>query len=201
MSLPAQLSMLDALCPPPPTQPKQDRVARRVLTRAYGCSTELNVVSPDPDPFESEVRGIPFLIAYCTGFCTYTVQPPGSLFWSETGFRSFGYATTDRAEIERMVCRYIDAPAKDGTGCGGKLVRWWPGYVRQWQQSLSFRLGYKREELWTQWGPERHAEIWAAKEAEDAAALSRMWAEGIDPNDVGKPAHHKGRWPRFEAPA
>lgn len=62
---------------------------------------------------------------------------------------------------------------------------------------MSWSLNYDRAEMWTQWGPERHAEIWAAHDARIAAAEARMRAEGIDPNDVGKPAHHKGRWPRF----
>lgn len=107
----------------------------------------------------------------------------------------------DGREPDVTICaiieRYIDAPAKDGNGCGGKLVRWWPGYIRRWQDDLSWQLRYGRDRaaMWAQWGPERHAEMWAAHDARIAAAEAQMWAEGIDPNEVGKPSHHKGAWP------
>lgn len=151
-----------------------------------------------PVPFEVVVRGVPCVIAYSGGFCTHAVDGPGSLFWSETGFRSFGQTLTDPAAIVAAIERYIDAPAKDGSGCGGKLKRWWPSYVLHWQQSLGFELSHgDRATMWGQWGPERHAEAWAKHDTRLAAQLARMRAEGIDPDDVGPPAHFRGTWPHF----
>lgn len=203
-----QLSMLDALCPPPAPAPYAGPVTREVMTRAYGRDYLMRIREDDPDPVEIEVDGTPCLITFGYGFSTYTVQPAGSLFWSESGFRSFSHGALvdgemvfvrDMDSIIYLIRAHVAAPIKD-MGLGGKLVRWWPPYVRQWQSDTSWALTYDRAEMWTQWGPERHAEIWAEHDARRAAAVTQMWAEGIDPNDVGKPAHHKGSWPKIERP-
>lgn len=193
-----QLSMMDLLCPPPPAPPPVAWVDNRypLTIRAYGSATVITAFHDDTLPFEIEVRGIR---ATVVRGCTYVIDGAGSPFWSETGFRSFGGApweTPDEAAVD--VERYIAAPAKNGNGCGGKLVRWWPGYVNQWRQNVSFWRSCDRTTVWAQWGPEKHAECWARYDADQAAAIARMIAEGIDPNDVGPPAWHKGPWPRFE---
>ena len=196
-----QLSMFDLLDPPTPPVARQayvEPIRRKVMGRAYGGPYEFKVNEDRPDPFEIEVRGIPCTIY--PGFSTYVIDGPGSPFWSETGYRSFGFGIdADPDSIIAEIERYIDAPTKHGNGCGGKLTRWWPSYVRQWQSDTSWSLTYDRATVWAQWGPEKHAEIWANHDARRAEALARMWAEGIDPNDVGRPQHHKGAWPRFDA--
>lgn len=207
--MPEQLSMMDALCPPPPPPapiPWVEPVKREVMTRAYGEDHILKIRENEPDPIEIEVRGIPCVIKFDFGFNTYAIQPPGSPFWSGTGFRSWtnGIWQTDHGivfdgsvdDIRGLIEDHIDTPVKK-MGLGGKLVRWWPTYINRWRGDLSWRLTYPRDKMWTQWGPERHAEIWAEHDARISAAEARMWAEGIDPNDVDKPPHHKGPWPRF----
>lgn len=197
----SQLSMLDILDPPPAPPVRIDRPRYKVTGRAYGGPYDFTIYDGDPEPFELQVRGTTCTIGASFGLSTYVTDGPGSLFWSETGFRNFsvrsGWADQPDAIIE-MIERFIDAPKKDGNGCGGKLVRWWPLWVRGWQSNLSWSLTYDRATMWDQWGEERRVEIWAAHDAKIAAAEARMWAEGIDPNDVGKPATHKGKWPIIE---
>lgn len=198
-----QLSLLDIMEPPPPPPVYVEPTYRTVMTRAYGRDYELKLREETPDPIEIEVRGIQCLISFDFGFCTYTVQPHGSLFWTETGYRSWaGFFTADHNDAERIteaIERFIDGPTKNGNGIGGKLVRWWPMYATQWRQKLGFVLEYGRDrsKLWGQWGEEKHAAIWAEKEAAFEADLRRMEADGIDPNDLGKPRGFKGTWPRF----
>lgn len=193
-----RVMQLDMFAPPPPPPVMYvERPRKEIVTKAYGGNHVMEVYADEPDPFEVEVRGIPTLIT--PGFCTYVIQPVGSLFWSGTGFRSFGNPLDDPDEIVVAIERYIDRPAKDGNGCGGKLERWWPMYITQWQQNLAFELNCckDRSTVWAQWGPEKHAEHWASYDAKQAAAMSQMLADGIDPNDVGNPSHFKGKWPRF----
>lgn len=195
-----QFSMLDLMEPPaPPPVRRCDLPRKKVMGRAYGGEREFTVVEGDPEPFELEVRGVVCTIGYSVGFCTYVVEGHGSLFWSETGFRSFGYQTGDPDVIREMIEHYIDSPRKDGNGCGGELVRWWPGYATQWRGSLGFILEYGRDrsKLWTQWGPEEHAAVWAARDAQFEADLQQMKVDVIDPNDLGKPRGFKGKWPTF----
>ncbi|MFT4076868.1 MAG: hypothetical protein QM647_15185 [Asticcacaulis sp.] len=162
------------------------------MTKAYGEDYAMDIYVEDPDPFEIEVRGIPALIT--RGFCTYAIRPAGSLFWSETGFRSFGINVIDRDEVAECIETHL---AKSG-----KIERWWPRYVLWWRQSLAFelemtaRLG--RANIWDQWGPEKHAEAWANHDAKQAEHMAHMLADGIDPNEVQKPVHFKGKWPRFD---
>ena len=196
-----QLDMFAALEPPPAPPPQKirwcDLPRRKVTVRAYGGETEFTVVDGDREPFELEVCGIACTISYSLGFCTTVIDRHGSLFWSESGFRSFGHPATDPDEVRSIVERYIDGPTKTGDGLGGELVRWWPMYATQWRAGLEFILecGRDRSKLWAQWGPEKHAEIWAARDAEFEADLQRMRADGIDPNDLGKPRLFKGNWP------
>lgn len=174
-------------------------IAQRMVRTRAARSPLIAVRADDPEPFETEVRGVPCVISYSGGFCTHAINPPGSPFWSETGFRSFGYALTDPGEIVAAIARYIDAPAKTGAGCDGTLHPWWPSYVLQWQQSLVFELSFaSRDEVWNQWGPEKWEDCWHRHDMRLADAIEQMRAEGIDPNDVGKPTHFKGKWPRFD---
>lgn len=198
-----QLDMFATFDPPPAAALTPDywkRPRRTVQTRAYGETTELTIYEDEPKPFEIEVLGIPCLVSSLGSFCTYTVQPAGSLFWSDSGFRSFGGRSHDPNEIRATIARFVEQPASKG-GCGGKLVRWWPGWISQWRGMLAFELRVRRENTWDQWGPEKQAEHWAAHDARQAAAIERMWAEGIDPNDVGPPDYYRGRWPTFERTA
>lgn len=203
--MPGQLDLFAEPAPEP--TPWVEPAMREVMTRAYGADRVMRIPEDDPDPVEIEVDGTPCLITYGYGFSTYTVQPPGSLFWSETGFRNFSYGglvdgkmqfVRDMDSIIYLIRAHIAAPVKD-MGCGGNLVRWWPGYVNQWRQDVSFHHGRDRSEFCAQWGPERHAQLWAEFDARQAAAIERMQAEGIDPDEVGPPAWHKGPWPKLDA--
>lgn len=194
-----QLSMFDIFEPKPAPVRYEPPPRREVLTRAYGkAGHAIKIGLDDPDPVEVEIRGIPCLIVWGFGASTYAIQPPGSLFWSDTGYRSMATGGASLDDVVALVESYINRPAKKD-GLGGKLERWWPLYVNQWRQSLSFvlRYGADRSKLWAQWGPEKHAEVWARWDASQAEALDRMRSEGIDPNDVDPPRWHKGKWPRF----
>ncbi|WP_103730227.1 hypothetical protein [Novosphingobium sp. HII-3] len=191
-----------ALIEPPASPPVwQPRPTHEVQTRAYSHGGRITVYTEgDPEPFELEVRGVPCVISWSGGFCTHAINPPGSLFWSETGFRSFGVPVLGTDEIDAIICDYIDKPAK-AYGCGGKLVRWWPGYVLQWRQSLGFEIEMTakrgREHVWDQWGPEAWADHWHRHDMKLQDAMERMAEDGIDPNDVGPPRGFTGKWPKF----
>lgn len=197
---------LDLFAPAPVAPPAHvyaPRITHDVQTRAYQHGGTITVYSEeDPEPFEMEVRGIPCVISWSGGFCTHAIGGPGSPFWSDTGFRSFGHNTLATDEIEALICGYIDAPVKS-YGCGGKLDRWWPGYILQWRQSLRFEIEMTKRDgragVWNQWGPEKWTEHWGRHDERLADALDRMRADGIDPDDVGPGLGFKGSWPRFGA--
>lgn len=205
-----QLDMFDVFNPPPEPVAYVDPIMREVATRAYGVNGLMIIRDDELDPFEIEVRGILCLIRMNFGFDTYTVQPAGTLFWSETGYRSWTNGKWiagrgivfggDEDDIRRLIEAYIDAPVKS-YGCGGNLAPWWPNYILRWRGDLLWSISHDRATVWDQWGPERHAEIWGAHDARIAAAEARMWAEGIDPNEVGPPPSHKGLWPRISMEA
>lgn len=170
-----------------------------VATRAAQYGGLITHYHPDePEPFELAVRGVETVISFSGGFCTHAIDAPGTPYWSETGFRSFGFAISDPAEIINAIERFIDAPANKG-GCGGRLTAWWPGHALQWRNSLAFELKYARDrrEMWAQWGPERWAEAWAQHDARQAALVDQMRRDGIDPNRVGPPVWFKGKWPQI----
>jgi hypothetical protein len=192
-----QMSMFDILEPKPKPKAWTMPPRRTIQTRAYGRDHSMEINEEDPDPVEMVIRGMPCLVTL-KDMQTFTLGPVGSLFWSSTGFRSFGRDfTNDPEAVAATVERFIDGPTKDGGGLGGKLERWWPSYVSQWQQNEAFARSQKRETTWEQWGPEKHVEMWQNHDTKQAEALSRMVAEGIDPNDIGKPSHFKGNWPKF----
>lgn len=161
---------------------------RNFMTRAYGEAHVLQIGLDERDPIEMEVRGIPTLVRFSYGFQTYTVQPAGSLYWSETGFRSFASAwtVTGPGFTDDDVREIIEANIDSKHGCNGKLTKWWPDYCRQWRQNKAFADKFDRATTWDQWGPEKQAEHWANHDAKQAAALERMHAEGIDPEEVWK---------------
>jgi hypothetical protein len=70
-----------------------------------------------------------------------------------------------------------------------------------WQQSLAFTHDRDRASTWEQWGAERHRELWEKHDREQAEAIARMRADGIDPDDVGPPPYFKGKWPTFSQTA
>ncbi len=176
---PEQLSMLSLMTPPPVRVPYEPPPRRDFMTRAYGEDHVLQIGMDEPDPVEIVVRGIPTLIRF--GFLsTYTVQPAGSLYWSGTGFRSFGWAHTDLDEIAEMIAAHIDSKH----GCNGKLERWWPDYVLMWKQNRDFARRVKRETTWAQWGPEKQIEYWTSFDAKQAAAEERMRVEGFDADEI-----------------
>lgn len=198
-----QLSMMDLLCPPPPPPVYVPPRKRDVVTRAYGEAAHVLSIDADaPDPVEVEICGIPCLVVWDFGASIYTVQKPGALFWSSTGYRSMATRSATLDQVISLVESYIDTP-KAKMGLGGKAERWWPGYVDQWRGNLRFELenGKDRSKMWAHFGPDKQAEIWARRDTERAAALARMWDEGIDPNDVGPPSGFKGKWPRIERKA
>lgn len=197
-----QLSMFDLLEPPPiKVEPSAyiPRPRREVLTRAYGSETVLKIDAEAPDPVEVQIRGIPCLIVMDYGLSTYALGVPGSLFWSETGYRSVGTSKASVDQVISMVEDHIDTP-KSKMGLGGKLVRWWPGYVNRWQQSEAFHGAADRTKNHWGWCAREVGQdaVWADYDARQAAALARMLADGIDPNDVGPPPGFRGKWPLFE---
>ncbi|NTG61825.1 hypothetical protein G6L45_16215 [Agrobacterium rhizogenes] len=113
-------------------------------------------------------------------------------FFSETGYRSFQVCPNDFViaakdiDCKQWLERICTAQLTEGGKKKVKLVRAWPSYALQWRQSRAFVEQYKREELWMQWGPERHAEVWANHDARQADAMAQMIAEGIDPEEVWK---------------
>ncbi|WP_157628332.1 hypothetical protein [Rhizobium leguminosarum] len=185
-----QLSMLDLMMPPPPPpvrKPYAPPPRRDFMTRAYGVDTVMEIALDERDPIEIEVRGIPTLIRFSSVFQTYAVKPPGSAYWSETGFHSFaglhqiaGTNEYSPDEIRQIIEAMIDSKH----GCGGKLTKWWPFYCLQWRQSKDFADRSERSSTWDQWGSEKQAEHWASHDAKQSAALERMAADGIDPDEV-----------------
>jgi hypothetical protein len=178
-----QLSFMDAMIPPPPPpvrKPYEPPPRREFMTRAYGKGEPMLIGLDELDPIEIEVRGVPTLIRFAHGWQTYTVQPPGSPYWSETGFRSFGYAHIDPDEIAGIIAAHIASKH----GCKGKLTKWWPSYCLQWRQEREFAKGRDRATTWDQWGPEKHAEHWANFDTRQAAAEAQMIADGIDKDEV-----------------
>jgi hypothetical protein len=184
-----QLSFMDVMVPPPPPparRPYEPPPRREFMTRAYGVCEPMLIALDERDPIEIEVCGVPTLIRFSSGFCTYTVQPAGSPYWSETGFRSFaGYHVIDGPEFTESDCRQIiEAMIDSKHGCNGKLTKWWPSYCLQWRQSREFANGRDRATTWDQWGPEKHVEHWANFDARQAAAEAQMLADGIDKEEV-----------------
>lgn len=150
-------------------------------TNAYQWHGEILASPGRPAPIEMTIRGIRTVIAFGMGFGTHAIDPPGSPYWSETGFRSFTCSpTTDPDEIRSIIEAHIDAPTKNHMGLGGKLVTWWPVQIRQLQD-------YRR---WSVEMPERdHGERIAALEA-------AVRADGFDP-DVVAPWPAKARQKAF----
>lgn len=190
----SHLDLFDPPAPPPLVRP----AVRSGIGRAYGGLREFLTQDGNPDPFEMTVRGVGCTVSYCLGtFATTVADGVGSPFWSCTGYRSFGLALYGPDAVSGAVEDYIDRPVKRG-GLGGRLVRWWPGWVLQWRDDRSLALTMDRSTMWSQWGPERQAEELAGLDARIAAAEARMWADGIDPNEVGAPPSHVGAWPKVE---
>lgn len=176
-----QLSLLDLIAPPPlPPKPYEPPPRREVITRAYGEDHAMLIGLDELVPIEIEVRRIPTLIRFGSGWSTYTVQPAGAVYWSETGFRSFGGPETDADVIAAMISAHIDHKH----GCNGKLTKWWPRYALQWRQEKRFADKMDRATTWDQWGPEEHVRCWANFDARQAEALDRMRSDGIDPDEV-----------------
>lgn len=184
-----QLSMLDLMTPSPPpvvAKPWTPPPRREFMTRAYGVEAPMEIGVDERDPIEIEVRGIPTLIRFSSCFQTYAVLPSGSEYWSDTGFCSFARFERhiDGALTPAIIAEVISADIDSKHGCNGKLTKWWPGYCLQWRQEKAFADKFGRATTWDQWGPEKQAEHWAAYDARQAAALERMAAEGIDPEEV-----------------
>lgn len=172
----------------------------QVQTRAAGHGGIITLYTPgQAEPYELNVRGMECVVSNGS---THVIGDVGGRFWSETGFRSFSCGDVGPEDMRTMIEAHIDAPrSRDGGGgLGGKLLRWWPSYVRQWQQSLAFELqhGKDRSTVWDQWGPEKWEDCWHRHDMALADAIEQMREEGIDPNDIGPPAHFKGKWPTFD---
>lgn len=184
-----QLSMFDLMMPPPPpvvAKPWTPPLRRSLITRAYGVEEPMEIDMDERDPIEIEVRGVPTLVRFSSFFQTYAVLPPGSVYWSETGFKSFAgfQSRIDGGLTPSVLAEIISADIDSKWGCAGKLTKWWPHYCLQWRQNKDFADRCKRDTTWDQWGPEKHAEHWASHDAKQAAALDRMAADGIDPEEV-----------------
>ncbi|WP_299933736.1 hypothetical protein [uncultured Pelagimonas sp.] len=172
-----------------------------IKIKAYGRDDyEVTVYDDEPGPIDVEVRGCKATVlrGFSGGFQTYTQAPEGGLGWTETGFRSWSGANVpfEREAIEAAIERYIDAPTKDGNGCGGKLKPWWSSAVTQGMNNLTFMLQFDGPDLWSQWGPEEQERIKSAKWGQIHDALKYMADNGFNPADH-KPSHCKTKWPRF----
>lgn len=161
---------------------------REFMTRAYGIEKPMMIDMEEPDPIEIEVRGIPTLIRFSSFFQTYAVQPAGSAYWSQTGFKSFAgfQGRIDGGLTPTIIAEIINADIDSKWGGKGKLTKWWPDYCLQWRQNKDFADRVERATTWDQWGPEKQAEHWASYDARQAAAIERMHAQGIDPQEVWK---------------
>lgn len=182
-----QLSMFDLMMPPaPPPKAWEPPPRREFMTHAYGVSKAMEIDLNEPDPIEIEVRGIPTLIRFSSFFQTYAVLPAGSVYWSETGFKSFAglHGRIEGGLTPSVLAEIISADIDSKYGCAGKLTKWWPHYCLQWRQNKDFADRQNRATTWDQWGAEKQAEHWASHDAKQAAALERMAAEGIDPDEV-----------------
>lgn len=161
---------------------------REFVTRAYGVEEPMMIDMDERDPIEIEVRGIPTLVRFSSFFQTYAVQPAGSAYWSETGFKSFAgfQGRIEGGLTPSVLVEIIEADIDSKHGGNGKLTKWWPSYCLQWRQNKDFADRMERATTWDQWGPEKQAEHWANHDARQAAAIERMHAEGIDPEEVWK---------------
>lgn len=92
-------------------------------TRAYDWDGLILGSHDGSPPIEITVRGIPCVVSFGVTVCTHAIEPPGSLFWSDTGFRSFGWIRGGREEIIAAIEAHIDEPKSKG-GLGGALVPW-----------------------------------------------------------------------------
>jgi len=175
--------------PPKPVftpKPYEPPPRREVMTRAYGVVEPMLIGFDERDPIEIEVRRIPTLVRFSSFFQTYAVQPAGSAYWSETGFKSFaGFQGRIEGGLTPSVLTEIISTDIDSKwGGNGKLTKWWPSYCLQWRQNKAFADKMDRSTTWDQWGPEKQAEHWAEFDTRQAEALARMAAEGIDPEEV-----------------
>lgn len=140
-------------------------------TSAHQWNGEILASKDRPAPIELTVRGIRTVIAFGMGFATHAVDPPGTDYWSETGYRSFTCcAQTDPDTIRAIIEGFIDGPVKNGEGRGGKLAPWWTCAVRQLQQHRGFMSRCDRVT------PEMHER--------DVAMAEAVRAEGYDPEHV-----------------
>jgi hypothetical protein len=157
----------------------RDKFERPLIkTRAWSHDGVLTLYGgDDPEPFEVVVRGVPCVIQWSGGVGTHAIGEPGSPFWSDTGFRSFMWLTTDRIEIVRMIEAFIDAPAKDGNGCGGKLKPWWPSPILDLRDRRRDMLRYPN-------GEGAGAEYWANMQRWEREGEEKVRALGFDPDVV-----------------
>lgn len=147
-------------------------------TAAYQWSGEILAYEDRPAPIELTVRGVRTVIGFGIGFSTHAVDPPGSLYWSETGFRSFTCcASTDPETIRAAIEAHIDGPIKDRGGCGGQLSPWWPMDVLQLRQYRS-------------WIGRREGGADAHLLEQDAKLADRVRASGFDPDAVAPWPHN-----------
>lgn len=118
---------------------------------------------------------------------------PGDASFSSTGFRSFistfqqgqhGQGQTPEDFARWVLESFIDAPAKNGNGLGGKLERWIPWHAQEWARVERDRRGrdeaaYRRDYPAMTPADERPA-YWAALDAKQTERHRQLLAEGID---------------------
>jgi hypothetical protein len=150
-------------------------------TRAWGHGGEILAYRDTPAPFELTIRGILTVVSFGMGFQTHAIDAPGSLYWSDTGFRSFtGHACQDQEEIRRVIEAHIDGPTKDHMGLGGKLTTWWPISVSSKVAEARWKLK-QTADSYADLGEEKAAQIIAECRTEAARLLEEVRAKGIDP--------------------
>lgn len=148
-------------------------VAGRFALDIRGCRTSINIRSA----------------IFSRGFETRSLDPEGSPYWSETGYRSWSawhdhiHATKGISlpdAIRLSIEGYIDGPTKDGGGCGGKLAPWWRSDVSSLRQA--------RNTLAQSWARDSDT-YWRLEERSCAVIVAR----GLDPDAVAP-------WPKGKAP-
>lgn len=149
----------------------------RVKTRAWSYDGLVTLYNDrEPKPFEIVVRGVPCVVSFHGGPATHAITPPGTPFWSDTGYRSFMGGLTEPDDIVAMIEAFIDAPSRDGNGCGGKLKPWWPSCVLDVQQRRAYLAKH---------GIDRFSDDYVANNRRwHDEAVAKVIAMGFDPDVV-----------------
>lgn len=163
------------------TRPGKNDERPHWITNAYQHDGEILAYKDTPPPFELTVRGVRTVIAFGFGFSTHAIDAPGSLYWSDTGFRSFTCSNSRSPdEIRREIEAYIDAPTRDHMGLDGKLSPWWPLHISMKVTDARWSLSTTVERFADK-GEDEAAHVVATAHAHARQLLDEVLAAGFDP--------------------